>query len=224
MDKQVSRRSVYVAECLGTFLLVFCGTGAIIINHRADGVITHPGVAATFGLVVMVLIFAFGGISGAHFNPAVTLAFWAAKLFPGRQVLPYLGLQFTGALAASISLRALFPEHPTLGATLPTIGAGQAFIMETLLTFFLMLVVFTVALGEPAFRPFAPLAIGATVGLEALFAGPVTGASMNPARSLGPALVSGHLESAWLYVLAPVCGALLALLVWRSGLRGNPDA
>ena len=203
----------YVAELLGTFALVFCGTGAIIINHETSGVITHTGIAITFGLIVMSMIYALGNISGCHINPAVTIAFTIANRFPAKEVLPYLLSQLSGAFLASFTLKYLFPHNDTLGATLPSGTALQSFILEFILTFFLMLVIINVATGSKEQGMFAGLAIGAVVLLEAMFAGPVCGASMNPARSIAPAIVSGHLENLWVYIAAPISGAAAAIPV-----------
>jgi aquaporin NIP len=205
----------YYAEIIGTFALVFCGTGAIIINQETSGVITHAGIAFTFGLIVMVMIYALGPISGAHLNPAVTIAFSVAKRFPAKQILPYIISQGVGALLASITLRLLFTSNELLGATMPRGSELQSFVLETILTFFLMFVIIQVATGSKEQGMFAGLAIGSTVLLEAMFAGPICGASMNPIRSLSPAVVSGHLEHLWLYLTAPVLGAVLAILVWN---------
>ena len=208
------------AEFLGTAALVFAGTGAIVVNGVSGGAITHAGVAMTFGLVVMAMIYTFGDISGAHLNPAVTIAFWRARRFEGAKVLPYIGSQLAGALAASGLLRALFPTHATLGATLPAGSAGQSFILETVLTFLLMLVILNVSTGAKEKGITAGIAIGAVIMLEAMFAGPICGASMNPARSLAPALVSGNLGVLWIYLLAPVLGAWLAIGACR-GVQGE---
>jgi aquaporin Z len=203
------------AELIGTFILVFAGTGAIIINDVSGGAIGHMGVALAFGLAVFIMIGAMGNVSGAHLNPAVTLGFFLARRFPARRVLPYIISQCAGALLASLLLFLLFPTHPTLGATLPSIGHAQAFIVECALSFLLMFVILSVAVGAQEKGMLPAIIIGATVGLEALFAGPVTGASMNPARSLAPALVSGELQALWLYLIAPVCGAAFAVLACR---------
>ncbi|WBO86431.1 aquaporin [Hymenobacter yonginensis] len=205
----------YVSEVLGTFAIVFCGTGAIIINQETHGAITHVGVAMTFGLIVSAMIYALGNVSGAHFNPAVTVAFTIAGRFAGRQVLPYIVSQLTGAVLASAVLRYLFPANALLGATLPTGAEGQSFVLEFILTYFLMLVILNVACGSKEQGLFAGLAIGAVVLLEAMFAGPICGASMNPARSVAPALVSGHLEHLWLYLVAPTVGAIAAVFTWQ---------
>ena len=199
------------AEFFGTFALIFAGTGAVVVNQVHDGVICHAGVALVWGLVVLALIYAFGDISGAHFNPAVTLGFCAAGRFPLREVAPYLAAQGAGAIAASALLKTLFPINEHLGATLPAGTAWQSWVLELVLTWFLMLVVLNVSTGPKEKGITAGIAVGAVIGLEAMFAGPVCGASMNPARSLGPALVSGHLESLWIYLTAPVLGALLAV-------------
>jgi aquaporin NIP len=205
----------YFAEILGTFGLVFCGTGAIIINQESAGVITHPGIAFTFGLIVMVMIYSLGPISGAHLNPAVTIAFTVAKRFPLKEVFPYVLSQAVGAFAASGTLRILFADNEYLGTTMPAGTEMQSFVLEVILTFFLMLVIINVATGSKEQGMFAGLAIGSTVLLEAMFAGPICGASMNPIRSISPAIVSGHVEHLWIYIAAPILGAALAILVWR---------
>ncbi|MDQ3621511.1 MAG: aquaporin [Verrucomicrobiota bacterium] len=207
------------SEFLGTFALVFAGTGAIIINHASGGAITHPGIAITFGLIVLAMIYTFGDVSGAHFNPAVTTAFAAARRFPWREVPGFVTSQILGAFAASGLLRFLFPANETLGATLPAGVAMQSFILEVVLTFFLMLVILSVSTGAKEKGITAGIAIGAVIALEAMFAGPISGASMNPARSLSPAIVSGHLESLWLYLAGPLLGALLAVPAC-FGVRG----
>ncbi len=206
----------YVAEFIGTFGIVWCGTGAIIVNEQAGGVITHGGIAVVFGLIVMGMIFTFGQVSGAQFNPAVTLAFSLTDRFDRRLALPYIGSQLLGALAASVVLRLLFPENVGLGGTLPGGSAMQSLVLEVLLTYFLMLVILFTSQGDDNAQRFAPVAIGATVLLEAMFAGPICGASMNPARSFGPALVSGQWHTLWIYLLAPTVGAALAVLTWRA--------
>lgn len=205
----------YLAELIGTFALVFCGTGAIIINQETNGQVTHVGIAITFGLIVMSMIYALGNISGAHFNPAVTIAFAIAKKFEIKQILPYIISQIIGAIAASVILHLLFPANQFLGATLPSGSELQSFVLEFILTFFLMLVILNVALGSKEQGMFAGLAIGAVVLLEAMFAGSICGASMNPARSLAPALISTHLEHLWLYLLAPTIGAVASVFVWK---------
>lgn len=205
----------YISEVIGTFTLVFCGTGAIIINEQTNGSITHVGIAITFGLAVMTMIYSLGDISGAHFNPAVTLGFTLAKKFPIKEVLPYIGSQITGAFIASIFLYFLFPGNQMLGTTVPAGSDLQSFILEIILTFFLMLVILNVAHGSKEQGMFAGLAIGFTIVLDAMFGGPVSGASMNPARSLAPAIISGHFEHLWLYIVAPILGASIAVLIWK---------
>jgi len=202
----------YIAEAIGTFGLVFCGTGAIVINEFTGGTVTHIGIAVTFGLIVMGMIYAFGDISGAHLNPAVTIAFAYAKKFPWREVPGYCISQIAGAFLASGILLFLFPENELLGTTLPQIDVMKVFVLEIILTFFLMLVIINVSTGSKEIGVIAGIAIGGIVLLEAMFAGPITGASMNPARSISPAIVSGHLEHLWLYIVAPIIGALLAVL------------
>ena len=200
-----------LAECLGTFGLVFAGTGAIVINHASNGAITHPGIAITFGLVVLAMIYAFGDVSGAHLNPAVTTAFALARRFAWADVPGYVAAQLTGAFAASGLVRVLFPADATLGATLPAGSAWQSFVLEVVLTFLLMLVILSVSTGAKEKGITAGVAVGAVIALEAMFAGPICGASMNPARSIAPAVVSGHLEHLWVYLAAPVLGAWLAV-------------
>ena len=204
----------YIAELIGTFALVFCGTGAIIINDISGGAVSHLGIAITFGLIVMVMIYAFGRISGAHINPAVSLAFATTDLFPKKDLIPYVIAQLIGAFLASGVLRYLFQEHEGLGSTLPYDTWQQSFILEIILTYFLMLVILMVSQNK-AVTSFTGMAVGATVLLEALFAGPITGASMNPARSIAPAIVSGNIADLWLYILAPIIGALLATVTWK---------
>lgn len=203
------------AEFLGTFALVFCGTGAIVINNESGGAITHVGIAITFGLIVMAMIYALGDISGAHLNPAVSIAFTLARRFRIRSLLPYVISQLAGAFLASLILRYLFPANEYLGATLPAGPEMQSAILEFILTFFLMLVIIHVATGSKEQGMFAGFAIGSTVLLEAMFAGPICGASMNPARSIAPAIVSGHGEHLWIYIISPILGAALAIPTWR---------
>jgi len=205
----------YAAEVIGTFALVFSGTGAIVVNDVANGVVTHVGIALTFGMIVMALIYALGDISGAHLNPAVTIGFWTARQFDGKEVVPYIVAQLIGAIAASATLRVLFLEHDTLGATLPAGAWWQSFVLEVILTFLLMFIILNVATGAKEKGTMAGAAVGATVGLEAMFAGPICGASMNPARSIAPALVSGHLEHLWIYIVATIAGAILAVFAYQ---------
>lgn len=208
------------AEFVGTFALVFAGAGAIVIDAQQNGAITHVGVAATFGLVIMVMIYAVGHISGGHFNPGVTLAFAAARRFPLRDVAPYWAAQFAAAIAAAVVLRMMFGDVIDLGATQPAGSLAQSFWLELILTFGLMFVIVSVATDTRAVGQAAAIAIGGTVGLEAMFAGPISGASMNTARSLGPALVSGELHALWLYVLAPPIGAVIGALTYQA-IRGD---
>ena len=201
----------YIAESIGTFALVFAGTAAIVINELNGGIISHVGVSMTFGLVVMAMIYSVGDVSGAHLNPAVTLGFWASGRMSGRDVLPYVVSQSAGALVASLVVRALFLESQTLGATLPVGRVSQSFLLEVLLTFILMFVILGVSTGAKEKGLMAGMAVGGAVALGALFGGPVSGASMNPARSLGPALVSGQVQTLWIYLTAPVIGAFIAV-------------
>ncbi len=205
----------YVAEFIGTFAVVFCGTGAIIINEILPNSVSHAGIAITFGLIVMAMIYAVGGTSGAHMNPAVTIAFAANGSFAWTQTLQYIISQLSGAFAASLLLKFLFPQSMYLGATLPSGTAMQSFILEVVLMFFLMFVILQVSTGAKEQGMFAGIAIGSVVLLEAMFAGPVSGASMNPARSIAPALASGQLQHLWVYVSAPFLGAGLAVLIYR---------
>lgn len=220
IDGALLRRAL--AELVGAFGLVFAGTGAIIINAESGGVIGHLGIGLTFGLIIMVMIYATGHISGAHFNPAVTIAFAAARHFPLSNVPVYIAAQLIGALAASMLLRGMFGNIANLGATLPAGSAGQSFLLEIVLTFFLMFVIISVATDVRAVGQAAAIAIGGTVGLEAIFAGPISGASMNPARSLAPALVSGTWDSQWLYIAGPVLGALAGAFVYVV-IRAVPE-
>jgi MIP family channel proteins len=204
-----------LAEVIGTFALVFAGTGAIVINDMSRGSITHLGIALTFGLIVMAMIYSLGEVSGAHLNPAVTFGFWLARRFPGRKVAPYIASQIIGALLASVLLRLSLGPHATLGATLPAGSDLQSFTLEIVLTALLMFVVLNVACGSKEQGLMAGIAVGGIVALEAIFAGPITGASMNPARSLAPALVSGNLTSLWLYLVAPTIGAAIAVPIYQ---------
>jgi aquaporin NIP len=211
----------YLAELIGTFGLVFCGTGAIIINQETGGVIGHAGIAATFGLVVMAMIYTFGEISGAHFNPAVTVGFALSGRFEKSAVASYIASQVLGAILASLVLKWLFPANISLGATLPSGAVMQSFVLEIILTFFLMLVILNVSQGSKETGLFAGIAIGGTVLLEAMFAGPICGASMNPVRSFAPAVVSGNLTNLWIYLVAPVIGVVIAVFVWKTVFDKN---
>ncbi len=211
----------YFAEIIGTFALVFCGTGAIVINEVSHGAVTNAGIALTFGLIVLSMIYALGDVSGAHFNPAVTLAFGAAKRFSPKEILPYVAAQLSGALLASIVLKILFPENRSLGSTHPAGAELQSFVLEIILTFLLMFVILSVSREAKEKGITAGIAISSVVGLEAMFAGPISGASMNPARSIAPALVSGNLQSLWIYICAPIAGALIAVLSFNL-IHPNP--
>lgn len=213
-----------VAEGIGTFILVFAGTGAVMVNQISDGAVTHLGVSFVFGAVVAALIYGIGHLSGAHFNPAVTLGFWASGFFPKRRVLPYVLAQSLGAIAASIVLLVALGSVAQMGATQPLNGNWfQSLVLETVLTFILMFVILGSGLDRRAPIGFAGLAIGLTVGLEAAFMGPITGASMNPARSFGPAFVGGIWQHHWVYWVAPILGAQLAVLVYRQLSNGFRD-
>jgi len=198
-----------VAEAIGTFALVFAGTGAIVINDVSAGAVSHVGIALTFGLVIMSMIYAIGNISGAHINPAVTIGFCVTRSFPAGRAFFYIVSQISGAVLASLIIRLLFANRETIGATLPFGPVWQSAVLEFLLTFLLMFVVISVSRGVKEEGFVSGIAIGGMVALEALFAGPISGASMNPARSFAPALVSGHLEHLWVYILSPISGAIL---------------
>lgn len=208
----MARLKQCAAEFVGTFSLVFAGTGAIIVNDVTGGTVTHVGIALTFGLTVLAMIYSVGDVSGAHLNPAVTLGFFVARRFPGTLVAPYLASQFLGAALASLTLRLLFEGHPTLGGTQPAGTQLQSLVLEFILTFLLMFVVLSVSTGAQEKGITAGIAVGSLIALEALFAGPICGASMNPVRSLAPALVSGKHDALWLYLVAPPAGAFAAVV------------
>lgn len=203
------------AEFIGTFALVFAGTGAIVIDETSGGAVTHVGVAFTFGLIVLAMIYTVGDISGAHLNPAVSLGFFAARRFPLRNVIAYVASQCAGAFAASGTLRFLFPQNATLGTTTPAGSMTQSFVLELILTAILMFAILGVSTGAAEKGITAGIVVGSVIGLEAMFAGPICGASMNPARSLAPALVSGHIQYLWIYLVAPVIGAFVGVLGCR---------
>lgn len=204
------------AEFFGTFILVFAGCGALMVDSITGGAITQVGVGFTFGAVVAAMIYCFGHISGCHINPAVTLAFWVCGVHPTRKVPPYLAAQVLGAVAAAAVLRWSLGDVARLGATLPLNGNWQqAFVLEIVLTFILMLVVCGSGLDQRSPKGFAGVAIGLAVGIDAMVMGPITGASMNPARSFGPAAIGSHWDHHWLYWVAPIVGALIAVGVYR---------
>ncbi len=203
-------KNQWIAEFVGTFVLVFFGCGAVVVNDLYGAALGHVGIALVFGLTVMAVIYAVGNVSGAHINPAVTLGFYFAGRFARAQLLPYITSQFGGALLAGLCLWLLFPPHETLGSTLPADTWWRAFVLEVILSFVLMWVILNVSTGHMEKGIMAGVAVGATVAVEALVGGPVSGASMNPARSLAPALLSGHWDSLWLYLSAPVLGTFFA--------------
>jgi aquaporin NIP len=210
------------AEGLAAFALVFAGCGAIVADVQYDGALGSVGVSLVFGLIIMVMVYATGHLSGAHINPAVTIAFTLSRHFPPRDAAAYIGAQLAGAAAGALVLLAVWPDKPgDLGATLPTVGVGSAFVYELILTAFLMFVIMAVATDTRAVGAAAAIAIGGTVGLDALFGGPVTGASMNPARSFGPALAAGEWTDFWIYLLAPIAGAGVGALAYQL-VRGDP--
>lgn len=203
------------AEFVGTFALVFAGTTAIVVNEVRPGSVTHVGVALTFGLIVLAMIYAVGDVSGAHLNPAVTLGFLTARRFEGRWTVPYIASQCAGALLASLTVRLIFPANATLGATLPSGDPFQSFVLEAILTLLLMFVILGVSTGSKEKGILAGVAVGSIIALEALLAGPISGASMNPARSFAPALVAWRFDHLWIYLTAPVFGACAGVLVCR---------
>ena len=203
------------AEFIGTFALVFAGTGAIIIDEVSGGAVTHVGVALTFGLIVLAMIYTVGDISGAHLNPAVSLGFFAARRFPLRDVISYVASQCAGAFAASGTLGFLFPQNAMLGTTMPAGSVTQSFVLELILTAILMFAILGVSTGAAEKGITAGIVVGSVIGLEAMFAGPICGASINPARSLAPALVSGHIQHVWIYLIAPVVGAFVGVIGCR---------
>lgn len=204
----------YIAESIGTFILMFAGTGAIIVNQETNGTIGHLGICTTWGIIVSAMIYTFGTTSGAHFNPAVTLTFWMVKLFKGKEVIPYLISQAIGAFGATLLLTYLFPANEFLGGTLPKGDLMRSFILEIVLGFMLMLVILFTAHGSKEIGILAGLAIGGVIMITSIFAGPISGASMNPTRSLAPAIVSGHIEYLGIYITAPFIGMFCAGIVW----------
>ena len=209
-----------LAEFLGTFILVFAGTGAMVVDSMTDGAITHLGIALIFGLVVMVMVYTLGHISGAHINPAVTVGFAVAGEFPAKRIAPYIVAQCLGAIAASFVLLGLLGNHASMGATLPIEVEGQrltfqCLVLEGVLTFILMFVILNVAVNAPDKRTVVGIIIGSIIAVESGFAGPICGASMNPARSLGPVLASGNFTDFWIYIVGPICGSIGAVAAWR---------
>jgi aquaporin NIP len=207
------------AEALGTFTLVFAGCGAIMVDAKTHQ-LGHLGVALAFGLVIMTLIYAVGHVSGAHFNGAVTFAFALTRHFPWRRAGGYWAAQLVGAIAAAALLRASLGNVANVGATMPSGSQAQSFLWELLLTAFLMFVILAVATDTRAIGEAAAIAVGGTIALDALVGGPISGASMNPMRSTGPALVSGNLHALWIYIVAPVVGASLGALAYQY-VRGG---
>jgi MIP family channel proteins len=208
---------------LAAFALVFAGRGAIIANARYDDALGTVGIAFVFGLVIMAMVYATGHLSGAHINPAVTIAFAAARHFPSREAAAYIAAQLAGATLAALLLLAVWPDQPAeLGTTVPSVGAGSALVYEVVLTAVLMFVIVAVATDTRAVGQLAALAIGGTVALDALWGGPISGASMNPARSFGPALAAGEWGDFWIYVAGPVLGAALGAFAYQV-IRGDHD-
>jgi aquaporin NIP len=221
MDHTLSLSRRAAAEGLAAFALVFAGCGAIIANERYHGALGAVGVSLVFGLVIMTMVYATGHLSGAHINPAVTIAFTLTRHFPLRGALAYIAGQLAGAILAALVLLGVWPSKPAhLGATAPTVAVGSALLYEITLTAFLMFVIMAVATDTRAVGAAAAIAIGGVIGLDALFGGPVTGASMNPARSLGPALASGEWRDIWIYLAGPVIGAALGALAYQL-VRGS---
>jgi len=219
---------LYASEFIGTFFLVFAATGVVIVNDISGGAITHTGIAITTGLVVMAIVYAVGDVSGSHINPAVTVGFWLAGRFPGYRVIQYIVSQCLGAIAASLLLAFLFPELISLTVTHPSGPIMQSFVLEIVITLFLMFIILSVSTGSMEKGIMAGSAIGGVVGLTVLWAGPITGASMNPARSIAPALVSLDFATLWIYIAGPIIGAALSVIAFRiihkpltSGLEGK---
>jgi aquaporin NIP len=211
------------AEGIAAFALVFAGCGAIVADERYDGALGAVGVSLVFGLIVMVMVYATGHLSGAHINPAVTIAFTLTRHFGVRDAAAYIAAQLTGALVGALALLAVWTDQPAdLGATVPSVGAGSALVYEVILTAFLMFVIVAVATDTRAVGAAAAIAIGGTVGLDALFGGPVTGASMNPARSFGPALAAGEWTDFWVYAAGPILGAAIGAFAYQV-IRGEPS-
>lgn len=209
-----------LAETIGTFFLVFAGTGAIVVNETMTGVVTHVGIAITFGLIVMAMIYSVGDVSGAHINPAVSVGFLIAGRMTATETAAYVAAQFVGAILASGVIALVLPGDHSFGATIPSGDWQQAFGTEVVISFMLMFVIICVAVGAKEKGLMAGAAIGATVALAALFAGPISGASMNPARSVAPALFAGPISDQWIYLIAPVIGAAVAVAAY-NGIYGR---
>jgi aquaporin NIP len=221
MDQRLALWRRSLAEGLAAFALVFAGCGAIVANAEYDGALGTVGIGLVFGLVIMVMVYATGHLSGAHINPAVTLAFTLTRHFPARDAGAYVAAQLAGALAAALALLAIWPDAPAgLGAAVPSVGAGSALVYELVMTALLMFVIMAVATDTRAVGPAAAIAIGGTVGLDALFGGPATGASMNPARSFGPALAAGEWQDFWIYLAGPLLGAAAGAFTYQL-VRGE---
>ncbi len=205
----------YIAEFIGTFALVFCGTGAIIVNEQSNGSLGLLGISVAFGIIISAMIYVFGSISGAHINPSVTIALLVGRLTTIKEASLYIVAQILGAVMASVLLQSMFPEDLALGATIPSGELVQSFIIELILTFFLMLTILGIT-SKKEFSNIAGLLIGLVVTGIILFAGPISGGSFNPARSIAPAIVSGNSTALWIYITAPTLGAILAMLVWNG--------
>lgn len=203
----------YIAEFIGAFAIVFFGCGAMVVNVLKDGLIGHVAVNVAFGVIVAVMIYSFGNISGAHFNPAVTIAFWIAKKFEGSKVGPYIMSQILGGIAGAFMLKLIFPTSGTYGENIPSGSVFQAFVLELIMTFFLMMIIHSVSTGHMEKGIMAGVAIGGYIAIEGYIAGPFSSSSMNPARSIGPAMASGDYRMLWIFLAAPVIGAILASLV-----------
>lgn len=210
----------YIAEFIGTFLLVFLGTGSVIVNVQTDGSLGLVGISFAWGLVVAALIYVFGPISGTHINPAVTISLAIGGLMPKKEVLGYLLTQIIGAIAASALLKILFPETETMGGTMPSGSVLQSFVLEFIMTFILLLTVLGITAKKET-EHLTGLVVGLVIVAIILFAGPISGASINPARSIGPAVVAGNLNNLWLYIVAPILGATSAVLLWKY--FGTPE-
>ena len=225
MDRSLSLTRRAAAEGVAAFALVFAGCGAIVADAEHGGALGAVGVSLVFGLIIMVMVYATGHLSGAHINPAVTLAFTLSRHFPARDAVAYVVAQLGGAILGALLLLAVWPDQPAnLGATIPSVGVGSALVYEVVLTAFLMFVIMAVATDTRAVGAAAAIAIGGTVGLDALFGGPVTGASMNPARSFGPALAAGEWKDFWIYVAGPIIGAVAGAFSYQLVRGVDPDS